>query len=43
MNMRKRGYALLFCIGFVLVLLVSSAFLIREADHDCCGEHCPAR
>lgn len=41
MNMRKRGYALLFCIGFVLVLLVSSAFLIREADHDCCGEHCP--
>ncbi len=41
MNMRKRGYALLFCIGFVLMLLVSSAFLIREADHDCCGEHCP--
>lgn len=41
MNTRKRGYALLFCIGFALVLLVSSAFLIREADHDCCGEDCP--
>ena len=41
MNARKRGYALLFCIGLMLVLFVSSAFLIQEADHDCCGEDCP--
>ena len=41
MNARKRGNALLLCIGLVLVLFVSSAFLIQEADHDCCGEHCP--
>jgi len=26
----------------VLVLSVSAAFLVVEADHDCCGdEHCP--
>ena len=31
MNARKRGNALLLCIGLVLVLLVSSAFLIQEA------------
>ena len=41
MDRQKRSRALLLCIGFVLVLFVSSAFLIREADHDCCGEHCP--
>ena len=38
---RKRFFALLLCIGFALVLSVSSAFLIHEADHDCCGEDCP--
>ena len=41
MDRQKHSRALLLCIGFVLVLFVSSAFLIREADHDCCGEHCP--
>ena len=41
MNARKRGYALLLCVGLILALFVSSAFLIQEADHDCCGEHCP--
>ena len=41
MNTRKRACALLLCIGFILVLSVSSAFLIHEADHDCCGEDCP--
>ena len=38
---RKRRGALLLCFGFLMVLLVSSAFLIHEADHDCCGEDCP--
>ena len=41
MNAHKRGYALLLCISLILVLFVSSAFLIQEADHDCCGEDCP--
>ncbi len=38
---RKRVSALLLCIGLVLVLSVSAAFLIHEADHDCSGEDCP--
>ena len=38
---RKHVRALLLCAGFILVLFVSSAFLIHEADHDCCGEDCP--
>ena len=41
MNARKRGYALLLCVGLILALFVSSAFLIHEADHDCSGEDCP--
>ena len=41
MNTRKHLKALLLCAGFVLVLLVSCAFLFHEADHDCCGEDCP--
>ena len=41
MTDRKQIRALLLCVGFVLVLAVSSAFLIHEADHDCCGEDCP--
>ena len=40
-NARKRGYALLLCVGLILALFVSSAFLIHEADHDCSGEDCP--
>ncbi|MBP5726652.1 MAG: hypothetical protein J6Y48_06205, partial [Clostridia bacterium] len=41
MNARKRGYALLLCVGLILALFVSSAFLIHEADHDYSGEECP--
>ena len=41
MTDRKQVRALLLCAGFILVLAVSSAFLIHEADHDCCGEDCP--
>jgi hypothetical protein len=41
MTDRKHVRALLLCAGFILVLFVSSAFLIHEADHDCCGEDCP--
>ena len=38
---RKRIAALLLCIGLVLVLSVSAAYLSLEAGHDCSGEDCP--
>ena len=41
MTGQKRIGALLFCIGLVLVLSVSTAFIVHEADHDCTGEDCP--
>lgn len=41
MTGRKRAAALLLCIGLILVLSVSTAFLAQEAGHDCCGEDCP--
>ena len=42
MTNRKRSAALLICIGLVLALSVSAAFVAHEAGHhDCCGEDCP--
>ena len=41
MTRRKRIGALLLCVGLVLVLAVSAAFVAHEADHDCSGEDCP--
>ena len=41
MTDRKRVGALLLCIGLILVLSISTAFIAHEADHDCCGEDCP--
>ena len=41
MTNRKHIRALILCIGMVLVLAVSAAFIIHEADHDCSGEDCP--
>ncbi len=41
MTERKRAGALLLCIGLVLILSVSTAFIIHEAGHDCSGEDCP--
>ena len=41
MTDRKRVGALLLCIGLILVLSASIAFIAHEADHDCCGEDCP--
>lgn len=37
---RKRLTALLLCIGLLLTLVVSSAFILLEAGHACCGETC---
>ena len=37
---RKRLTALLLCVGMVLALILSSAFIAYEAGHDCVGEAC---
>ena len=37
---RKRLTALLLCIGLLLALAVSSAFIVLEEGHACCGEAC---
>ncbi len=36
----KRLLALLLCLGMLLVLSASSAFLVHESGHDCCGDGC---
>ena len=41
MTQIRRRRAWLLCLMMVLVLVVSSAYLIHEADHDCEGEACP--
>lgn len=41
MGHKKRIGAVLLCVIFALVVLVSSAFLIHEAGHECTGEDCP--
>ncbi len=41
MSHQKRIGAGLLCVIFVLAMLVSSAFIIHEAGHDCTGEDCP--
>ena len=40
MRDRKRLTALLLCIGLLLALAVSSAYIVLEAGHACCGEAC---
>lgn len=40
MSNAKRAAALMLCVGLILVLFASSAFLVHEADHVCEGEHC---
>ncbi len=41
MRERKRRIALFLCLGMIMVLLSSFAYIIHEADHDCTGENCP--
>lgn len=41
MNKQKRLIALLMCVGMLLILFVSSAYIVHEAGHDCTGEDCP--
>ncbi len=41
MKKSRRMGALLLLFGFVTVLFLSSAYMLHEADHDCCGHDCP--
>ena len=36
----KRAIALFICIGMILVLFTSFAYILHEAGHNCVGEHC---
>ncbi len=38
---RRRIAALILGVLFAFMLIFSSALIIHEADHDCCGEDCP--
>ena len=40
MRDRKRLTALLLCVGLLLALAVSSAYIVLEAGHACSGEAC---
>ena len=40
MSNAKRALALITCIGMMLVLFTSSAYIVHEAGHTCVGEHC---
>ncbi len=41
MKKRKHLIAALLCVLYVLSMLVSSAFILYEAGHDCTSEQCP--
>ncbi len=43
-RMRQRTRRILAAVGVALLLgfqILSTAYIIHEADHDCCGEECP--
>ena len=40
MKQQKRLIAWILCIGMILVLFVSSAYIAHAAAHDCTGEEC---
>ncbi len=40
MRDRKRLFALLLCVGLLTMLAVSSAYIVLEAGHACCGCTC---
>ena len=40
MTKKNRVVALLLAVLVAFVLLSSMHYVVAEADHDCCGEHC---
>ena len=41
MSHRKRIGAGLLCIAFILMMFISSAYLVHEAGHHCTDDDCP--
>ena len=40
MSNRKRILTMIVSLAMVLILFVSSAYIVREAGHECAHEHC---
>lgn len=38
---KQKTLASLICAVFIVVMLFSIFFIVKEADHDCTGESCP--
>lgn len=38
---KQRRIALLACITFIMITFASLFVIVKEADHDCLGDHCP--
>lgn len=38
---RKQLTALLICLFFLASILLSMTYIVKEANHDCSGAHCP--
>jgi len=38
---RKQIIALLTCLFFLASILLSMTYIVKEADHNCTGAHCP--
>ncbi len=41
MNRRSRICAVALCVIIIVTMLVSAAYIIHEAEHDCTGKDCP--
>lgn len=41
MTKKIRIMAAVMCFALMFVMFISSAYIIKEADHDCTGENCP--
>ncbi len=41
MTTKRRIAAMAMCLWLLLVMFFSTAYIIREADHNCTGENCP--
>lgn len=41
MTKKCRMTAYVTCFALLFVMFISTAYIIKEADHDCTGENCP--
>jgi len=40
-NKHRKILALCICLLFIGSLLLSTAYIVKEANHNCIGDHCP--